>query len=206
MKIGHIKYLKNLIRSIQTSPEPPETEPRQLIPNDRIFEVHPPDDKFQELIPFCVVEHSPNQPERNGRRTERLEPTMIDGVKNLQYLKEHYKQEYKYVLNFWLNNIKQDLLSKGDFTGSSLDSGIVDQALIYIAKNERYATSQGATVEIRPGKVALVTDPAEKLSLYKIYVEVIFKDGIFELERVPTLASGTFEIEEPTEIVSSEEL
>ncbi|ULH29056.1 LIC10173 family protein [Leptospira weilii] len=206
MKIGHIKYLKNLIRSIQTSPAPPGTEPIQLIANDRIFEVHPPDDKFQELIPFCVVEHSPNQPERNGRRIERLEPTMIDGVKNLQYLKEHYKQEYKYVLNFWLDDINQDLLSKGDFTGSSLDSGIVDQALIYIAKKEHYATPQGATVEIRPGKTALVTDPAEKLSLYKIYIEVIFKDGIFELERVPTLASGTFEIEEPTEIVSSEEL
>ncbi|EKT88102.1 LIC10173 family protein [Leptospira santarosai] len=206
MKIGHIKYLKNLIRSIQTNPIPPETALRPLIANDRIFEVHPPEDKFQELIPFCVVEHSPNQPERNGRRTERLEPAMIDGVKNLQYLKEHYKQEYKYVLNFWLDNIEQDILSTGDFTGSPLDSGIVDQALIYIAKNERYATSQGATVEIRPGTVALVTDPAKKLSLYKIYIEVIFKDGIFEVERVPTLAMGTFEIEEPTEICKSEEI
>ncbi|MFQ3857151.1 LIC10173 family protein [Leptospira kirschneri] len=206
MKIGHIKYLKNLIRSIQANPEPPETEPYQLIPNERIFEVHPPGDKFQELVPFCVVEHSPNQPERNGRRTERLESTVIEGVKNLQFLKEHYKQEYKYVLNFWLENIEQDILSRGDFTGSPLSSGIVDQTLIYIAKNKRYATSQGATVEIRPGKTALVTDPAEKLSLYKIYVEVIFKDGIFEVERVPTLASGTFEIEEPIEIVSSEEL
>ncbi|WP_016756174.1 LIC10173 family protein [Leptospira santarosai] len=206
MKVGHIKYLKNLIRSVKTNPIPPETEPRQLIPNDRIFEVHPPEDRFQELIPFCVVEHSPNQPKRNGRRTERLEPAIIDGVKNLQFLKEHYQQEYKYVLNFWLDNIEQDILSKGDFTGSPLDSGIVDQALIYIAKNKRYATSQGATVEIRPGTVALVTDPAKKLSLYKIYIEVIFTDGIFEVESVPTLAMGTFEIEEPTEICKSEEI
>ncbi|EKO32871.1 hypothetical protein QMM53_06625 [Leptospira santarosai] len=206
MKHGHIKYLKNLIRSVKTNPIPPETEPRQLIPNDRIFEVHPPEDRFQELIPFCVVEHSPSQPKRNGRRTERLEPAIIDGVKNLQFLTEHYQQEYKYVLNFWLDNIEQDILSKGDFTGSPLDSGIVDQALIYIAKNERYATSQGATVEIRPGTVALVTDPAKKLSLYKIYIEVIFTDGIFEVERVPTLAMGRFEIEEPTEIVRSEEI
>lgn len=163
-------------------------------------------ERFQELIPFCVVEHSPSQPERNGRRKNRLESTVVDGVKNLQFLKEHYKQEYKYVLNFWLNSVDQEILSKGDFTGSPFDSGIVDQALIYIAKHERYATPQGATVEIRVGKVALVTDPAEKLSLYKIYVEVIFDDGIFEVEQVPTLASGTFEIEEPTEIVSSEEL
>ncbi|WP_078125701.1 LIC10173 family protein [Leptospira alexanderi] len=206
MKIGHIKYLKELIRSIKTFPIPPDTIPRQLISNERIFEVHPPRDQFQENIPFCVVEHTTNQPERNGRRKERLEPAMIDGVKNLRFLKEHYKQEYKYVLNFWLDNVKQDLLSKGDFSGNPLDSGIVDQALIYIAKNERYATPQGATVEIRPGKVALVTDPAESLSLYKIYLEVIFEDGIFEVERVPTLASGTFEIEEPTEIVRSEEL
>ncbi|EKO89083.1 MULTISPECIES: LIC10173 family protein [Leptospira] len=206
MKSGHIKYLKELIRSIKTDPIPPDTNPRQLFSNERIFEVHPTVDKFQELIPFCVIEHTANQPERNGRRTERLEPTMIDGVKNLQFLKEHYKQEYKYVLNFWLDDVSQDILSKGDFTGSPLDSGIVDQALIYIAKHERYATFQGATVEIRPGKTALVTDPAEKSSLYKIYLEVIFKDGIFEVEQVPTLASGTFEIEEPTEIVSSEEL
>ncbi|WP_017852022.1 LIC10173 family protein [Leptospira interrogans serovar Szwajizak] len=206
MKRGHIKYLKELIRSIKTDPIPPDTNPRQLFSNERIFEVHPAVDKFQELIPFCAIEHGANQPERNGRRTERLEPTMIDGVKNLQFLKEHYKQEYKYVLNFWLDDVSQDLLSKGDFTGSPLDSGIVDQALIYIAKHERYATSQGATVEIRPGKTALVTDPAEKSSLYKIYLEVIFKDGIFEVEQVPTLALGTLEIEEPTEIVRSEEL
>ncbi|EMN79809.1 hypothetical protein LEP1GSC106_3476 [Leptospira interrogans serovar Grippotyphosa str. UI 12764] len=146
MKSGHIKYLKELIRSIKTDPIPPDTNPRQLFSNERIFEVHPTVDKFQELIPFCVIEHTANQPERNGRRTERLEPTMIDGVKNLQFLKEHYNQEYKYVLNFWLDDVSQDILSKGDFTGSPLDSGIVDQALIYIAKHERYATFQGATV------------------------------------------------------------
>ncbi|EMN91203.1 LIC10173 family protein [Leptospira weilii] len=204
MKRTHITYLKDLIGTIMKSPIPPSTDLVRLIPEDKIFEAHPREDKFQENAPFCVINHTPITPILDGRRWQKLSSVEISGVKNLRYLRRHFSQEFRYSLNFWFDDPTQSLLSIGDFSGRADDSGILDQSLIYIAKHKRFVTPQGVTVEVRPGRAALVSDPEEKKTLYKIFVEIVFKDGVFETELVPTLAGGTLEVESPIEVVVRE--
>lgn len=199
MRASHITYMKNLIASITVPPILPATVPSMLIPPERVLEVDPPLDSFQETVPFCVIKYVPMAPVVDGKRVRQLDSFVdANGVKNLQYLRRHFSQEFRYSLNFWLEDPTMDVLSSGNFVTDEM--GIMDQALMYLAKNLRFATTGQATVEVTPGRGALVTDPAGERGLYKIYIEVVFKDGLYETEIVPTLSGGTLVIDEPIAI------
>lgn len=83
--------------------------------------------------------------------------------------------------------------------------GIFDQILIFLSNQRKFITPYGVTVEVKPGIFSISSDLSENLGFYKLTTEIFFNDGLFETESVPTLAQGTFQIEEPTEIVTSEE-
>jgi hypothetical protein len=195
MRASHITYIKSLIESIRNLEL---EEPTPLIPATKVFEVDPPLDQFQESVPFVVIKHVPTLPKKDGRRIDRLPNVDIDSKKHLEFLKREYEMEFRYSLNFWFNDPTKEVLSSGNITTSEL--GILDQSLIYLVENERYLGASGETIHVEPGRCSLVTDPAGELGLYKIYIEVIFKDGLFRVDQVPTLANGQFELEEPTEI------
>lgn len=195
MRASHITYIKSLIESIRDLSL--ET-PTALIPATKVFEVDPPMDQFQESVPFVVIKHVPTEPVKDGRRKDRLPNVDIDSVKHIQFLKREYEMDFRYSLNFWFNDPTRDVLSSGNITSSEL--GILDQTLIYLVENERYLGASGETIHVAPGRCSLVTDPAGELGLYKIYIEVIFKDGLYRVDQVPTLANGTLEIEEPVEL------
>lgn len=195
MRKSHITYIKALIASIQNLSL---DVPIALIDPEKVFEVDPALDKFQEHIPFVVIKHVPTQPISDGRRIDRLPNQVIDSIKNLQYIKREFQMDFRYSLNFWFEDPTNEVLSSGDISSSEL--GILDQALIYLYENERYLGESGETIQVEPGRCSMVTDPAAELGLYKIYIELIFKDGLFRVEQVPTLANATLEIEEPIEV------
>ncbi|MGJ4753209.1 LIC10173 family protein [Leptospira kmetyi] len=205
MRISHIEYLKSLILSVKVLPEPPATEPVSLFSESRIFQTSPNVDDYPSLFPFCVLIQSPLVSIADGKRFQKLEPETISGVKNIRFLKRHYIQEFTYTIHFWMQNSAKDVPSAGHL-GSGVGSlGIIDQILNYLSNHRKFATAQGITVEVKPGASFVVSDSSENLGYYKLKMEIVFSDGLFETESVPTLAQGTFQIEEPTEIGTSEE-
>ncbi len=48
---------------------------------------------------------------------------------------------------------------------------------------------------VRLGKTGLVDDPAKETGNYKLYVEIIFKDGLYTIEEEETLAGVELEVE-----------
>ncbi|AOP35822.1 hypothetical protein A0128_00925 [Leptospira tipperaryensis] len=205
MRSSHIDYLKSLIDSIKTKPELPATELVSLFPEDKILLVAPITADYPSLFPFCLIQLSPLTSIPDGRRFQKLSPAVLSGIKNLRYLKRHFSQEFTYSLSFWMQDSSKDVLSTGSVGSDVSQLGIVDQILLYIANHQKYKTSQDVTLEIRTGNATVVVDPLENLGYYKLNVEVVFQDGLFEIESVPTLAQGIFEIEEPTEIGTPEE-
>ncbi|MBM9499359.1 hypothetical protein JWG44_03750 [Leptospira sp. 201903071] len=205
MRSSHINYLKSLIVSIKTAPEPPATELVSLFPEEKILLTAPPTAEYPSLFPFCLIQLSPLRSIPDGRRFQKLSPAVLSGIKNLRYLKRHFIQEYTYSLNFWMANSSKDVLSTGYVGSDASQLGIVDQILLYISYHQKYQTPQDVTLEIRSGVSGIVFDPTENFGYYNLKADIVFQDGLFETESVPTLAQGTFEIEEPTEIGTSEE-
>ncbi|WP_025182197.1 LIC10173 family protein [Leptospira kirschneri] len=203
MRISHLDYLKSLILSIKTLPESPSTDPIPLFSEDRIFQSAPDTNDYPDLFPFCIIFQSPLVSVMDGRRFQRLDSEFVNGVKNIRFLKRHYIQEFKYIINFWMENPLKDIPSSGHLGSGSL--GIFDQILIFLSNQRKFTTPRGVTVEVKPGVFSIIADPSENLGFYKLTTEIFFNDGLFETESVPTLAQGTFQIEEPTEIGTSEE-
>ncbi|RHX82218.1 hypothetical protein DLM76_06525 [Leptospira yasudae] len=205
MRISHIDYLESMIVSIKTLPELPATEPISLFAENRIFQSRPNVSDYPTLFPFCVISLNPFESIAERKRFQKLEPVLVGGIKNLRFLKRHYIQEFTYSIEFWMQDSAKDVASTGDFDGSAAELGIFDQILIYLSEHSKLITQQGVTVEVKPGSCSKVSDPSENLGYYKLKMEIVFSDGLFETETVPTLAQGTFQIEEPTEIETSEE-
>ncbi|PJZ57025.1 LIC10173 family protein [Leptospira barantonii] len=205
MRISHIEYLKSLVLSVKVLPDLPETEPVSLFSESGIYQVGPNVSDYPSLFPFCVIFQSPLVSIADGKRFQKLEPAVVSGVKNIRFLKRHYIQEFTYTIHFWMQNSSKDVPSTGHLGSGAGALGIVDQILIYLSNHQKFATAQGATVAVKPGESFVVSDPSENLGYYKLMMEIVFSDGLFETESVPTLAQGTFQIEEPTEIGTSEE-
>ncbi|WP_229267218.1 hypothetical protein [Leptospira sp. mild_001] len=205
MRISHLDYLKSLILSIKTLPELPSTEPISLFAENRIFQSGPNIDNYPNLFPFCTIFQNPLVSVSDGRRFQRLDSKIVNGIKNIRFLKRHYIQEFKYSIDFWMQDFSKDLPSTGHLDSNVEFLGIFDQILIYLASHSKFSTPQGVTVEVRSGVFSIITDSSENLGFYKLNTEIIFNDGLFETESVPTLAQGTFQIEEPVEIGASEE-
>ncbi|EMJ92185.1 LIC10173 family protein [Leptospira alstonii] len=205
MRISHIDYLKSLIVSIKTLPEPPAAEPIPLFPESKILLSNPSTNDYPTLFPFCVIFQSPLVSIADGKRFQRLDSEIVNGVKNIRFLKRHYIQEFKYVIDFWMRNSSEDVPSTGHSNSNAWNLGVIDQILIYLSNHRNFKTSQGVTVEIKPGVSYIISDVSENLGYYKLKTEIVFSDGLFETESVPTLAQGTFQIEEPTDMETSEE-
>ncbi|EMY78392.1 hypothetical protein LEP1GSC060_2776 [Leptospira weilii serovar Ranarum str. ICFT] len=205
MRISHIDYLKSLIVSIKTLPELPATEPISLFPESKIFLSNPYVADYPDLFPFCVIFQSPLVSIADGKRFQRLNSEIVNGIKNIRFLKRHYIQEFKYVIDFWMQNSSDDVPSTGHAGPNAWDLGVIDQILIYLSNHRNFKTSGGVTVEVKPGVSYRIADVSENLGYYKLKTEIVFSDGLFETESVPTLAQGTFQIEEPTDIETSEE-
>lgn len=205
MRISHLDYLKSLILSVKVLPELPETEPISLFSESGILQSNPNVSDYPSLFPFCVILQSPLVSIADGRRFQKLDPAIVSGVKNIRFLKRHYIQEFKYIIHFWMQNSSKDVPSTGHLGSGAGSLGIIDQILIYLSNHPKFSTAQGVTVEVNPGESSVISDSSENLGYYKLKMEIVFSDGLFETESVPTLAQGTFQIEEPTEIGTSEE-
>lgn len=205
MRSSHIDYLRSLIQSIKTNSEPPATVLVSLFPEDKIFLITPSVSDYPSLFPFCLIQLSPLTSILDGRRFQKLSPAVLSGIKNLRYLKRHFIQEFSYSLDFWMQNSSKDVLSSGHVGAGVAQLGILDQILLYISNNSKFQTPHDVTIEVRSGASFIVLDPLENLGYYKLKVDIVFQDGLFETETVPTLAQGTFKIEEPTEIGILEE-
>ncbi|MCH1911217.1 hypothetical protein L9Z41_00915 [Leptospira noguchii] len=203
MRTSHLDYLKSLILSIKTLSEPPFADPISLFSENRIFQSVPNVNDYPNLFPFCIIFQSPLISVVDGRRFQRLNSEFVNGIKNIRFLKRHYIQEFKYSIDFWMQNLLKDIPSSGHFGSGFL--GIFDQILIFLSNQRKFITPYGVTVEVRPGVFSIISNPSENLGFYKLTIEIFFNDGLFETESVPTLAQGTFQIEEPTEIRTSEE-
>jgi hypothetical protein len=76
--------------------------------------------------------------------------------------------------------------------------GLIDQALLYIASHEYFANEVSGTVRVVAGDSGMVSDPVGELALYKLYLEIIFEDGLQAQEHIPTLAGAAFSIRNTT--------
>jgi len=243
MRLSHVTYLRTLAAGLVlngTQPFQSASAPVTMT-QSRFLEVEPPLNRFQELVPFCVLVSLKPTNIRDGRRIEKLgkvedpepeipeeeepedppeeppedppeeEPEPIVPTK-LVYLRQHFKQTFPYRLEFWLEDPAQDILSSREPLPveepegpeeeppppAEHSYGLIDQALLYIAKNEYFTNEVSGTVRVRAGDSGLVTDPAGELSLYKLFLEIIFEDGLQEQEHIPTLAGVAFAIRNTT--------
>lgn len=203
MRISHLDYLKSLILSIKTLPESPSADPISLFSENKIFQSAPNASDYPNLFPFCIIFQSPLVSVPDGRRFQRLDSEFVNGIKNIRFLKRHYIQEFKYTIDFWMQDSLKDIPSSGHLNSGAL--GIFDQILIFLSNQRKFITLHGVTVEVKPGSFSIIANPSENLGFYKLTTEIFFNDGLFEAESVPTLAQGTFQIEEPTEIGTSGE-
>ncbi|MBE7413356.1 MAG: hypothetical protein HS129_15065 [Leptospiraceae bacterium] len=198
MRKIHIDYLKNLVAGIALGGT-------SLVSPERFLEIDPPTDRFQELIPFCIVKYLPVSPVPNKRKVIRLSDRISGSDRYIRKLKQHFKMEYRYTLNFWLGEPELDVISAPGKTGSEPliqpgDIGVIDQTLLYLATHQRILGDQKNTIEIYPGRCAIVSDPAGELGLYKIYAEIVFSDGLHEIEENLSLTNAQTEAIEPVEV------
>jgi hypothetical protein len=187
MRKAHIDYLKAMLVAISF--------PGQLL------EVYPAEDKLPQMIPCAPIKLIPTQNRldarlKSGNRIAKLPPVTVNGVKSNRYLKSHFKQAFKYQVDLWLKNPVTEILS------TPANPGYVDKAMVYVSENQTIAITlqdieYKITVDI--GASGDITDDSDK-SIYKYYLEVIFRDGLYSIEEAETLAGAALEIEQPVEV------
>ena len=75
--------------------------------------------------------------------------------------------------------------------------GIIDKCLKFISDNQYITTGNTlAQIGVDVGPSGIIEDEADK-DVFKAFVDVIFRDGVYEEELERTLAGGTLEIELP---------
>ena len=195
----HIELLKALAGSIEFGGTNPfaagPTDPVDGIqPADvvRFFEIEPPFDRVSENLPYCYIEHHDFRTARWGkRRVRRLTdgvnstPGPLAGQPTQRWLRRVEGREYTYTLHFIVERPDDDILSD-PISGY----GIIDQARLYIENKRRYEYEE-RPVKVKAGMARVMSDPAAELAQYEIVVGVIFVDGLYVIDEVPTLAGGT---------------
>ncbi|MCP5502625.1 MAG: hypothetical protein H7A25_22190 [Leptospiraceae bacterium] len=183
MRKAHIDYLKALAASITLNGENP-------FGSDNFYEIQPPLDSFQEKAPFCVIGYNAvNNVFYSGSRPSERIVIQNESNKTIALLTKIINQSFLYQLDFWLNSPDDDILS--DIT----NMGIIDQSLVYLYDRLKFTRDEYSIpikVEVNAGQSGIITDPAGELGLYKIYLEVIFLDGIYKIENRETLAGVQF--------------
>lgn len=194
MRKAHIDYLKSLAGAVVLDGVNPFV--------DNFFEVQPPLDSFQEKVPFCVVGYNAvqNNLDKRFKIQNRINPVYNDdGTKTLRYVKRHFSQRFVYQLDFWLDTPDADILSQAE------DMGILDQSLLYLSSHPtitRVVNDVSIAIELDVGSSGIVTDPAGELGLYKLFLEVVFNDGLWEIVNEPSMAGVSIKIVPPVEVES----
>ncbi|EKR25784.1 hypothetical protein LEP1GSC087_0419 [Leptospira interrogans serovar Bataviae str. L1111] len=182
MRKSHIDYIREMVEGIKIGEIP-------IIPPDRFFEYQPPLDGIQEKISCAILKYS--EPTNTlGRKIKHRLERIVRG--NSVFLKNavcHAKQEFKYTVDFWLNEPDADVIS------SVVNRGILDQCLLFVSLRTWIKSEEQIPILVRLGKTGLVDDPAKETGNYKLYVEIIFKDGLYTIEEEETLAGVELEVE-----------
>ncbi|MCB1201347.1 MAG: hypothetical protein KDK41_11940 [Leptospiraceae bacterium] len=163
----------------------------------KLLEIAPRADEIMRQIPVAVIYPRPVVNQLDARvlnRVKRL-PSLQNqnGTKDLKYVKRHFKQEYRYQVAFFLkgDSIEAELMS------SHQAPGIIDKCLKFISDNQYITTGNTlAQIGVDVGPSGIIEDEADK-DVFKAFVDVIFRDGVYEEELERTLAGGTLEIELP---------
>ncbi|WP_061246737.1 LIC10173 family protein [Leptospira noguchii] len=183
MRKSHIDYIREMVENIRI-------ESNVMIPPDRFFEYQPPLDEIQEKIPCAILKYS--EPTNTlGRKIKHRLDRIVRG--NSVFIKNavcHAKQEFKYTVDIWLNNPDADVIS------SVVNRGILDQCLLFVSLRTWIKSEEQIPILVRLGKTGLLDDPAKETGNYKLYVEIIFKDGLYTIEEEETLAGIELEVEE----------
>jgi hypothetical protein len=191
MRKAHIDYLKAMLVTIGFTAGS----------TGKLLETYPSEDKLKQMIPVAVLQNprvTNNLDARlkPGNRIARLDPIINGSTKTNQYLKRHFKQEFKYQLDFWLKNPAPEILSE------PATPGFVDKAMVHISENQMIPVTlpdveYNITVDV--GASGSITDEADKF-IYKYFIEIIFRDGLYSVEQAETLAGATLEILPPVEV------
>ncbi|TGM88497.1 LIC10173 family protein [Leptospira licerasiae] len=185
MRRTHIDYLRSMVEGLVQGED-------FVIPSDRFFEYQPPLDSIQEKIPCAILKAS--EPTNSiARKVKRRLAKIVRGRDTfLKNAVRQIKQEFKYTVDFWLETPDADVVS------TVTERGILDQCLLFVAEHRWIQTDEGIPIEVRFGKNGIITDPAKETGNYKLYVEIIFRDGLYTIEEEETLGGAELEESVPT--------
>ena len=186
MRSLHLTYLRALVDFITVDGKRPFA--------GKLFEVRPPVESYEQHAPFAVIGHYSARNTRDGRRYRRLGNGVDEAGKvTARYLRREYIQAFRYRLDFWVKEPAFDILSDprpqpgADAPPISVDGpGIIDQALFFCSY-VRYFTDGTVPVIVTAGPFGTVDDPAGENALYKHYLDIEFRDGLYTIEECPTL-------------------
>lgn len=182
MKSSHLDYLVDMILSVQK-------DGVSIFTREQILEVEPSMDTLQNSIPCVVIKHSPILTQRSEKSARRLPSVLREGTTFFRYLTQLVKQEFRYTVEFWIEDPSHDLDTSED------DPGILDQCFIYLDYRRRFNRSEGVQVEVYPIRSMIVDDPAKEQKAYKLLLELKMKDGIYTVREEESLAGSELEVE-----------
>lgn len=190
MRKEHIDYLKKLKTAIGFT--------------GKMLEIAPRADQIKREIPLCYITFRNVLNKLDARiknRVQRL-PAVVDsnGNKYLRYVVRHFKQEFRYQLNFLFSGseIENELLSEPS------KEGLIDKALRFVSANQ-YINRAPVYIGVDVGASGLITDESNR-DIFMAFVEIIFRDGVYEEERVRALSGGTFRIVPPVKVLRENRL
>lgn len=206
MKQHHITYMKTMVEGITINSE--------NLFSGKFYEIVKPLKNIQHSTPSCFVVYgkADNMLEKNSASTplKRLDSIIdvVTGKKYIRSIERQSKQNYTYTLNFLVHDPAPDILS------TIASKGIIDQCISYISTNRKpkynvpipadlvtYQEFQEMELncELDVGSSGFSTDLIED-GIYIIYLDVIFRDGVYLLKEEQTLFGATLEIVPPVEV------
>ncbi|MDI7196297.1 LIC10173 family protein [Leptospira santarosai] len=184
MRKSHIDFLREMATSI-------EVDETILFPPEKFFEYQPPLDQIEEQIPCAIVRFSEPTNVLGKKIKTQLEKIIRGNSVFIKYAVRQVKQDFKYTIDFWMNDPQTDV-------GSTVaNRGVLDQCLLFVSQRKWFKTEEQIPVRVRLGKSNVVDDPAKETGNYKLYLEVIFNDGLYTIEEEETLAGTELEAAEP---------
>lgn len=207
MKRHHITYLKNLAESITLNGE-------QTF-QDKFYETRLPVMRLDRKVPICFVTYQPNTNKllvninSEPKSIKRLDSVEYEGKRYKRKLVQCSEQEFRYVLNFLVGDPSVDVLSE------VANPGIIDQCVEYVAKNRKQKyeipAKVGSVTEQLEGTIELyavvdvgqseVSFEYDEEGIFVVWIELIFRDGVYDVLELETLYGATLEIVPPVEVV-----
>lgn len=207
MKRHHITYLKNIAESITIDGE------RQF--QGKFYETRLPVMRLDRKVPSCFVTYQPNTNKllvNENSTPANVKPVDIvefEGKRYIRNLVKYSEQEFRYVLNFLIDDPTADVLSE------ITKPGIIDQVVEYVAKNRKLkyevparagsvtAQLEGtielyAVVDVGQSEVSFEYDED---GIYVVWIEIVFQDGVYDVDENPTLYGATLEVVPPVEVI-----